>query len=295
MVGIDGQDPRRLTRHEALDNYPAWSPDGTRIAFVSGRDVPGLWRHREAGLYTMAADGAGVRRLSADGDSVAWQPPAWSPDGRALAVTARRPGEASEGLYLAQADGVGLRRLSDTVSGGAWSPDGTRLAFAQPEGAGLALYTIGANGKYPQRVTVTPRWQPRHGTAGGWIHTLAWSPDGSKLLYACGPEHFCVVTLDGQPVSGPCPGRVDGTVCYSRDGVAVETSLVGDRAAWSPDGARIAVASRPEPRVYNRIILYSAAPDGSDRQPLAWQGVGFVAAQAKEEDLATSHAACTAG
>lgn len=45
----------------------------------------------------------------------------------------------------------------------------------------------------------------------------------------------------------------------------------------------------------DRIILYSAAPDGSDRQPLAWQGVGLVAAQAKDEDLATSHAACAAG
>ena len=75
----------------------------------------------------------------------------------------------------------------------------------------------------------------------------------------------------------------------------VGTALVGDRAVWSPDGGRIAVALRPKDRVFNAIVLYSALPDGSDRQTLAWRGVGLVAAQAKDEDLATSRAACAGG
>ena len=275
-VGLDGQAPRRLTRHEAFDSYPAWSPDGRRVAFVSGRDDPALGTDGEVGLYTMAADGTDVRRLAPDLD-VAWQPPAWSPDGHSIAVAAGSWDLMREGhvlLYVVRADGAGLVQLAAAVSGGAWSPDGTRLAFAQPAGAGVALYTIAPDGSDARWVTAVPRWEARYRT-WPWIHTLAWSPDGSKLLYACGHRQFCVVTRDGQRVGA--------------------TPLRGDRAAWSPDGARIAVTSQPEPRVYNGIVLYSAAPDGSDRLTLAWRGAGLVAAEAKDEDLATSRAACTAG
>ena len=314
VVGLDGQGPRRLTRHRAFDNYPAWSPDGTRIAFVSDQHLTEAEKRRSRwpppGLFTMAADGRDVRRIATD-LTVAWQPPAWSPDGRSLAVAAAiryvgsrtmaegfwEFGAEDHALYVVPADGAGFVRLSEAVSGGAWSPDGTRLAFAKPEGAVVALYTIAADGSDAQRVTTIPRLRTLHGTHAtrGWIHTLAWSPDGSKLLYVCGVRQFCVVTLDGQPVSEPCPGWTEGPVCYTRDREVVGTALVGDRAVWSPDGARIAVTLRPKDRVYNGIVLYSAAPDGSDRQTLAWGGVGLVAAQAKDEGLATSHAACTGG
>ena len=307
VVGLDGQAPRRLTRHRAFDNYPAWSPDGTRVAFVSGRGDRDLGIFGLVGLYTMAADGTDVRHLAPDLEGVAWQPPAWSPDGRSIAVAVKSwdLGKQGHALYVVPADGAGFARLADTVSGGAWSPDGTRLAFAKPEGAEVTLYTIAADGADARRVTTVPGWEPtvpdwepRHGVPdprGAWIHTVAWSPDGSKLLYSCGARQFCVVTLDGQPVSEPCPGWADGPACYTRDGEVVGTALVGDRAVWSPDGGRIAVTSRPAPRTYNGIVLYSAAPDGSDRQTLAWRGVGLVAAQAKDEDLATSRAACAAG
>ena len=264
VVGFDEQAPRRLTRDQAFDNYPAWSPDGTRIAFVSDRG-PGHW----FGLYTMAADGADVRRLAAD-LGVVLQPPAWSPDGRSIAITGRSQGDAALGLYLVHSDGAGfVRRANDAVSGGTWSPDGTQLAFAKHEGTRVTLYTMAADGSDERHVTTVPYWQ-------AWIHTIAWSPDGSKLLYSCGPRHFCVVTLDGEPVG--------------------ETPLLEGQAVWSPDGARIAVAAKPEwPSLDEQIVLYSVAPDGSDRQTLAWRDVGLVAAQVAKEELATSRAACTEG
>ena len=280
-VGLDGKAPRRLTRHEAFDDYPAWSPDGTRVAFVSNRDAPDLWKHREAGLYTMAADGADVRHQ------------AWSPDGRSIAVAVgswdlRKEGHA---LYLVHADGAGFVRLAEAVSGGSWSPDGTRLAFAKPEDAGVMLYTIAADGSDARRVTTARGWQPRYGEPdprGAWIHTIAWSPDGSKLLYPCGPEQFCVVTVDG--------GSVGATVTLDGRRTVGANPLLGDRAVWPPDGARIAVARPPawHPPLAG-VLLYTAAPDGSDRQTLTWQGAGLVAAQAKDEGLATSRAACAAG
>ena len=90
----------------------------------------------------------------------------------------------------------------------------------------------------------------------------------------------------------------------------VGTSLVGDHAVWSPDGKRVAVTT---PRAPERMhgdeihgsypyILYSAAPDGSDVEPLVLGGEesvsrvrSLIAAQAADEDLATSRAACTTG
>ena len=305
VVGLDGQAPRRLTRHRDFDNYPAWSPDGTRVAFVSNRDVPDIEKIWRAGLYTMAADGADMRRLAPGLGGVAWQPPAWSPDGRSLAVAGVEPGGAGHGLYQVHTDGAGFVRLSEAVSGGSWSPDGTRLAFAKPEGAGVALYTIAVDGSDARRVTTVRGWEPEYGVPEprkAWIHTVAWSSDGSKLLYLCGYRQFCVVTLDGEPVGEPCQGIPDGPFCYARrrdGGQLVGTSLVGDWAVWSPDGGRIAVASSEASKPIrgpHPIILYSAAPDGSDVKPLALGGgVGLVAAQAAEEDLATSRAACAAG
>ncbi len=286
VVGLDGQAPRRLTHHADFDNYPAWSPDGTRVAFVSDRG-PDPW----FGLYKMAADDPDVRRLGAD-LAVAGQPPAWSPDGRSIAVIGGRQGDEGPGLYLVHADGTVFARLSDAVSGGSWSPDGTRLAFAKPEGAVVMLYTIAADGSDARRVTTAGGWQAGYGGSdprGGWIHTIAWSPDGSKLLYACGEHQFCVVTVDGAPV---------GATVTLRGEPVGEDPLIGERAVWSPDGARIAVARPPQwhPPLAG-ALLYSAAPDGSDRQILAWQGDGgeAVAAQAKDEGLAASRAACTAG
>ena len=308
VVGLDGKTPRRLTRHNDFDNYPAWSPDGTRVAFVSNRDVPDIEKIWRAGLYTMAADGTDVRRLAAGLEGVAWQPPAWSPDGRSLAVAGVEPGGAGHGLYLVHTDGAGFVRLADAISGGAWSPDGARLAFAKPEGAGVALYTITVDGADAQRVTTVHGWELSSGEADprqAWIDTVSWSPDGSKLLYACGEGQFCVVTLDGQRLGEPCQGWADGPACYSRDGRQLTgTSLVGERAVWSSDGARIAVTT-PGARGRRHgddflgpypIILYSAAPDGSDVRPLVLQDVGrLVAAKARDEDLATSRAACAAG
>ena len=293
VVGSDGQAPRRLTHHPAFDNYPAWSPDGTRVAFASDRDEdPWL------GLYLMVADGADgadVRRLGPDlGVSVLT--PAWSPDGRALAVNGWRQ-EGGSGLYVVPADGTGIVWLADAESGGSWSPDGRRLAFAQPEGDEAALYTIAADGADARRVTTVPRWQitvPRW-KAGyrdqAWIHTVAWSPDGAQLLYPCGERQFCVVTLDGEQVGA--------------------TPLIGDHAVWSPDGQRIAVARRLDayPALHSAgLILYSAAPDGSDVRPLVLaeatrssslvgkiEAARLIAAQVRDEDPAASRAACAGG
>ena len=85
VVRADGSGLRRLTRGAAVDSVPAWSPDGSRLAFVRqlGQDP----RH----LYVMAADGRGLTSISQQSGGVSASRPAWSPDSRFVYYAARLP------------------------------------------------------------------------------------------------------------------------------------------------------------------------------------------------------------
>ena len=252
--GIDGADPQRLTVNNSIDNYPAWSPDGTRIAFL----VYSI-------LYTMAADGSDVRSLSAGDGRLAHHPPQWSPDAGELAYARfegveERRHTGPVGLYTIAADGTDSRRLTTAVSGPSWSPDGERLAFARADGVEVALYTIAADGSDAQRVTTIDGWHPWYGEPDptrAWIDTVAWSPAGEQILYTCGAA-VCVVTVDGTWV-GQSPGKLDEPQPSFRPGAPAAP-------AWSPDGARIAVVRTPKSMV--NVVLYTMAPDGTDLRML---------------------------
>ena len=86
---------------DAWDEDPAWSPDGTRIAFESHGDGA-------SNIYTMRADGTDVRQLTANGaDDV---DPVRSPDGTRIAFDSNRGGR--RGIYTIRADGTDVRPLT---------------------------------------------------------------------------------------------------------------------------------------------------------------------------------------
>ena len=153
-VGIDGEQPRQLTRSAEFANYPAWSPDGGRIAFLAGGDPLSL--ANEVLLVTKAADGSDEQVIVRSFDSLAMRSPSWSPDGARLAF-AGDDGRTGFSIYTVRADGTGLRRLTDTLSGPSWSPDGERIAFAKADGRNLAIFTIAADGTDLMRVTTIPK------------------------------------------------------------------------------------------------------------------------------------------
>ena len=245
-VRADGSDSSRLTEDHQVNAFPAWSPDGRRIAFLSRRS------HREGlHIHTMSVTGTEVRAL--DSGPVARQAPRWSPDGQSLAYLGIQD-TGGRAIYTVGADGMDRQRLTVALSGPSWSPDGQRIAFAKLDSDGVALFTIAADGTDSQRVTTIRGWRPQSGEQGhrgsnptpAWIEAVAWSPDGSKILYGCGG--ICVVTPSGTPVS--------------------KKPLPGTRAAWSPNGTRIATIET-EFAGSRGIALYVAAPDGSDRRTLA--------------------------
>src|SRR5216117_1854859 len=111
-MNADGSDPRNLTNNPGGDDTPAWSPDGTRIAFTSARD--GNWE-----IYVMNADGSNATRLTDNGA----QMPAWSPDGTRIAFTSARDGNWE--IYVMNADGSDPRNLTNNPAadgGAAWRP-----------------------------------------------------------------------------------------------------------------------------------------------------------------------------
>jgi TolB protein len=153
----DGTEIMRLTNN-ALDSEPAWSPDGSTIAFI-----------RDAGLWVMHADGTAQRELRR---SLRFPgAPAWSPDGLLLAI------ELDGAIYILNADGTGLRPLiarnevADATSP-TWSPDGKRIAFGGRDKAGdcEAIFVVDVSGEGVRRLSdcngadsggsTSPAWRP---------------------------------------------------------------------------------------------------------------------------------------
>jgi Tol biopolymer transport system component len=117
----NGDNPANLTNNPALDIHPAWSPDGSKIAFVTDRD--GNFE-----IYVMDANGTNPVNLTSNAaDDTA---PAWSPDGNRISFTSFR--NQNVDIYVMNADGSGQKRLTRKGAldaGPAWSPDGKKIAF----------------------------------------------------------------------------------------------------------------------------------------------------------------------
>jgi Tol biopolymer transport system component len=128
-----GQDRQTLTR-SGFNSWPAFSPDGRRIAFGSSN----------AGKYdihVMDADGSNVQRLT-EGPGLNMRP-SWSPDGRHIAFTSNRDGHYQ--IYIMRADGSDRRRLSNHLERddfAAWHPDGKRLVIVSERSGKFDLYLV---------------------------------------------------------------------------------------------------------------------------------------------------------
>jgi TolB protein len=185
----------------------AWSPDGTRLAFVRSA----------LGGPIESVDASGGDRTQVTGGRFD-HAPAWSPDGSRLAFSRSSTVGGVEGLYVVGADGTGLRSLGPQGASPAWSPDGRALAFWRRTGEGVTLAVFQFAGE--QAVTLTR-------TFAAFSRAPRWSPDGTKLLVTvCGPFGAC---------------RLD---VAAADGSAVSRLGPGSDPSWSPDGSRIAFVQR---------------------------------------------------
>jgi len=209
VINADGTDATRVTTHPERDDYPTWSPDGSRIAFASWRDasVPEL--------YVSNADGTNLVRLT--NSPAEDTQPAWSPDGSTIAFMSWRDGNAE--LYVMNADGTNPLRLTNGPaedSEPAWSPDGSKIVFTSDRDGNREIYVMNADGTNAVRLT------------NNFAHDSdpAWSPDGSRIAFTSLRDRNAQVYV--MNADGTNPVRLTNSVTEDTD------------PAWSPDGSRIA-------------------------------------------------------
>ena len=186
VMGSDGTGLTRITRTQAIEESPDWSPDGT-LVYASNRSSSfTLWLQKP---------GSPARRLTRVAKQ--WQEdrsPQWSPDGRSIAFASNRAGFFNQELYLIAPDGSGLRRLtrtpgSDDVLGDdgmpAWRPDGSGLVFVSNRDRNLELYSLDLGSGRATRLTRTPgvsETLPRVTPEGRYVFVVPVGTSGSSRL-----------------------------------------------------------------------------------------------------------------
>ena len=251
-----GREHRQLRPGREWQTAPAWSPDGTRIAFLL-----------DSNLHTMAADGSDPRSI-APGISGIYEPPAWSPDGTRLAFRGSARSWREVSLYVVDADGSNLTLVADGAEGApAWSPDGTRIAFLQ-DGA-LQPTPLGRDVLYIFELD------------GGALTKLAKGPFGPLLWSPGSDEVYGLRSSPVDPDRGLFAVAVGGEHAIRRVTRPGIVNILG--LAWSTDETRLAVRtgatpsslqlSRATPYAEHAdIVLLTIAPDGSDLQVLVRVG-----------------------
>ncbi len=145
VMNADGSDAHRLVQGKGYDVGPAWSPDGTKIAFVGGPAD-------EAYIDVVNADGTALSRLTTSGADAA---PAWSPDGAQIVFHSWREEEEGD-IWIMNADGSGQRKLFGTPAsdyGPTFSPDGSRILFDSEVTGEYQVYTVSRAGTGAKRLT----------------------------------------------------------------------------------------------------------------------------------------------
>src|SRR5437016_1595193 len=160
----------------ASANDPAFSPDGSRIAFVTQRDG-------NPEIYVMNADGTGVTRVTNDpqGDGR----PAFAPDGQSIVFHSSRPAGKQE-IWAVNLDGTGLTQLTrDSVNfSPAVSPDGQTIAYVSVRDKNYDIWLMGRDGSNQRAFTRSPQQketEPRFMRDGTLVY-LVERKDGNRMV-----------------------------------------------------------------------------------------------------------------
>jgi len=242
---IDGVAVTQLTSDPSWDVQPAYSPDGSRVAFSSNRG--GNWNIWVVNLNARSP----IQITDEPGDEVH---PSWSADGKQL-VYCRLPPRGQWELWITEADSPASRRFIGYGLFPSWSPVENKLAFQRARSRGSRWFSIwtveleGGEPGYPTEIASSPD------TA---LITPVWSPDGRRLAFASAtksdsptvPEQsdIFVVNLDGTNKRNLTDGHsANFAPTWSSDGrVYFSSTRGGAETIWSlnPDDIPITAPAK---------------------------------------------------
>lgn len=227
----DGLNSQFILAHREPIISPAWSPDGTQIAYVS-------FEQRKAIVFLHnLLDG--TRRILANYEGMN-SAPTWSPDGERLALALSKDGLTQ--IYLIRADGSSLMRLTyssaiDTEPN--FSPDGRSILFMSDRGGNPQIYRMSASGSNVERMTFE----------GSYNVTPRYSPDGKSFAYVQrGQGRYTLSVMD----------------FATRQSIALTDNQFDSSPSFAPNGRMLLYASI----VKGRGILAAVSSDGRIRQKI---------------------------
>src|SRR5215218_6576754 len=234
VMDADGSNQTNLTNTpDTNEGQPAWSPDGTKIAFT-GPGAPNEDGIRLGDVYIIDADGTNRTNLTDTPNRRDYQP-SWAPSGAQLTFVREVEGR----VFLEQPDifvmdtdpatkddAINLTQTDESEYDPAWSPDGAKIAFSGVRNSGWEIVTMDPDGQNEANLT-------GDGFEGN-DEAPEWSPDGTKVVFqkesqvggCCEPWEIWAVNRDG---SG-------GTNLTNHPSYDMGPS-------WSPDGSEITFTS----------------------------------------------------
>ncbi|MFA6121480.1 MAG: Tol-Pal system beta propeller repeat protein TolB [Sideroxydans sp.] len=234
VADSDGYGEQALLNSKEPIMSPAWSPDGSRIAYVS------FEQGRAMVFVQTLSTRERVLMAAFPGSNSA---PAWSPDGSQLALVLTR--DDSSQLYLVGVDGSNLRRItfSDTIdTEPTFSPDGKSLLFTSDRGGSPQIYSMSVDGGRATRLTFE----------SGNSFSPRYSPDGKNVVYSLySGGNFSIVVYDLE----------------SRQVQYLTSNALDKKPSFAPNGKLVLFATES----LGRGILATVSSDGRVKQKMVAQ------------------------